>query len=336
MKHSVSWLIKPLFLMAALLLWACDDSGSGSGTSSSGASSSEEDDSAGSLLTVLGQAEANGEVSPSSKEVVLDETVEFTVTPDDGFVIESVEGCGGTLEGITYTTGAITENCVVTASFSALAEGPTTMVIGQRYRVSEGDEVVTLSANSAQIEIIQALEDNQRYVALVAGEAAIEWGGDTEDYVSGESESGKLSGRYEVTSGGSVIRDTETGLEWQRCSVGQSWTGGTCLGTASLFSWEEAIELTAPGDFRIPTIEELRTLVYCSNTDNFDSNGDNEGCGGGSEVPTILLEAFPNTSTGDVWSGTAVDTVSAWSASFGGGSVGGDDPSTANRVRLVR
>jgi hypothetical protein len=45
-------------------------------------------------------------------------TTTFTVTPATGYSA-SVTGCGGSLAGTTYTTGAITAACAVTASFSA-------------------------------------------------------------------------------------------------------------------------------------------------------------------------------------------------------------------------
>jgi hypothetical protein len=46
-------------------------------------------------------------------------TTTFTVTPDSGYLLGGVTGCGGTLSGSTYTTGTINANCTVTASFSA-------------------------------------------------------------------------------------------------------------------------------------------------------------------------------------------------------------------------
>jgi hypothetical protein len=61
---------------------------------------------------------AGGSVSPSSVSVTAGNTASFSVTPDTGYQINSVSGCGGALSGNTYTTAPITANCVVTASFS--------------------------------------------------------------------------------------------------------------------------------------------------------------------------------------------------------------------------
>ena len=43
----------------------------------------------------------------------------FTVTPLNGFRINTVTGCGGNLSGNTYTTGAISSVCTVRATFVA-------------------------------------------------------------------------------------------------------------------------------------------------------------------------------------------------------------------------
>jgi hypothetical protein len=44
-------------------------------------------------------------------------TTSFIVTPDEGYSIDTVTGCNGTLDGNTYTTGPVTENCTVNALF---------------------------------------------------------------------------------------------------------------------------------------------------------------------------------------------------------------------------
>ncbi|TMP38254.1 InlB B-repeat-containing protein [Pseudoalteromonas rubra] len=58
-----------------------------------------------------------GTISPQAVEVDYDNHAQFTITPDEGFVIDKVSGCGGTLTGQTYTTGAVYMNCEVVASF---------------------------------------------------------------------------------------------------------------------------------------------------------------------------------------------------------------------------
>jgi YD repeat-containing protein len=72
-----------------------------------------------STYTVTPSAGANGSISPSTPQTVnYNATTSFTVTPNAGYHIGSVSGCGGTLDGNTYTTGPITADCTVIASFA--------------------------------------------------------------------------------------------------------------------------------------------------------------------------------------------------------------------------
>ena len=68
--------------------------------------------------TVSPSAGTGGAISPSTpQQVAQGNTTSFTVTPSSGFNIDTVTGCSGSLVGTIYTTGAITANCSVTASF---------------------------------------------------------------------------------------------------------------------------------------------------------------------------------------------------------------------------
>ncbi|MFO7593319.1 MAG: hyalin, partial [Pseudomonadota bacterium] len=59
-----------------------------------------------------------GSIGPASTTVNHGTTTDLTLTPDTGYSIGSVTGCGGTLTGSTYTTDVITANCSVAASFT--------------------------------------------------------------------------------------------------------------------------------------------------------------------------------------------------------------------------
>lgn len=71
--------------------------------------------------------------------------------------------------------------------------------------------------------------------------------------------------RYElvVGSGGSEVLDKKTGLVWQRCSLGQIWSGTTCTGTLSIHTWTDALaKAKAVGKgYRLPNIKELNSLT---------------------------------------------------------------------------
>lgn len=93
----------PLACMA-IALSACG--GGGSGTPSAPMS-----------YQVSASAGTGGTVTPTSVTVTSGSTTTLTVTPNSGYVIGSVTGCGGTLSGITYTTASISDACTVSASF---------------------------------------------------------------------------------------------------------------------------------------------------------------------------------------------------------------------------
>jgi hypothetical protein len=60
----------------------------------------------------------SGTVSPLSAMVSYGSTTTFTVTPGTGYSAAMSGTCGGSLNGTTYTTGAITAACSETATFS--------------------------------------------------------------------------------------------------------------------------------------------------------------------------------------------------------------------------
>jgi len=64
------------------------------------------------------------------------------------------------------------------------------------------------------------------------------------------------SSEFTIVSDGSIIRHEVTRLEWQRCSMGQTWDGATCQGEAVGYFWQEALYIAATtvGDWRLPNI----------------------------------------------------------------------------------
>jgi len=131
---------------------------------------------------------------------------------------------------------------------------------------------------------------------------------------------------------------------WMRCSVGQTWTGGTCSGEAKEVHWEEARKQTSSfaghSDWRTPTIEELLTLVYCSSgkPEYFRTGADFSPCAEGYDKPTIVQSAFPNTPSTFVWSSSAhaYHSYGAWGVYFNFGDDDDNVRSGFRHVRLVR
>jgi prepilin-type N-terminal cleavage/methylation domain-containing protein len=139
-----------------------------------------------------------------------------------------------------------------------------------------------------------------------------------------------------------TVIDTQTNLQWMRCLIGQEWREGRCQGEAQDMGWNKAqalkIDFAGYSDWRLPTIEELRSLVYCSSGKPayFPNNG--KQCEGDYQRPTLIQEAFPDAPASWVWSSSPVAgyTDYAWNVNFHDGN-GYDDHRNANyHVRLVR
>lgn len=100
--------------------------------------------------------------------------------------------------------------------------------------------------------------------------------------------------RYFASPDGSEVADQKTGLIWRRCAEGMSFSGGACTGTATSFSYKDALQQakTQAGRtgvaWRLPTIRELLSLVEIHPP----------------ILPAINVKAFPTTPSGSFWSGS--------------------------------
>jgi hypothetical protein len=151
-----------------------------------------------------------------------------------------------------------------------------------------------------------------------------------------------IAERYRDNGDGTVT-DVTTKLQWMRCAMGQTWTGAMCSGEPSKHNWEQARGLrnnfASHADWRLPTIDELKTLVYCSSGKPATWSKEGKGCDGDYRRPTLVDEAFPNTPNSFFWSGSplAYDSNDAWGVYFGNGGANGYYlRSSLNSVRLVR
>jgi hypothetical protein len=124
---------------------------------------------------------------------------------------------------------------------------------------------------------------------------------------------GAAAVHYEI--GVETVRDTGTGLVWQR---------GISAGTLDFQAATDmcaALELRGPGTWRLPSLQELATLV-----DDTRAH------------PAIDPKAFPDTPAEPFWSGSlfAGSQTRAWYVHFEEGSALYEGTSTLHRVRCVR
>ena len=69
--------------------------------------------------------------------------------------------------------------------------------------------------------------------------------------------------RYQLLNGDTEVKDSQTGLIWQRCSLGQTWSGTSCTGTAATYNWVNTLQTAKNmgNDWRVPNVKELDSLV---------------------------------------------------------------------------
>ncbi|MBV5348034.1 DUF1566 domain-containing protein [bacterium] len=131
-------------------------------------------------------------------------------------------------------------------------------------------------------------------------------------------------------NGDGTVTDQVNGLQWKRCSEGQTWDGTTCTGDPTDHTWQEALQLAdganyaGVNDWRLPNFKELFSIIEQACSD-----------------PYIDLAVFPGTpGYSDFWSASpyALDPDYAWYENFGGGAIGIGPTSKGSAVfvRLVR
>lgn len=70
-------------------------------------------------FTVTPNIGSHGSIVPAMPQIAdYGSSVSFTITSDPGYHIDQVAGCGGSLDGNVYTTGAVTANCTISVSFA--------------------------------------------------------------------------------------------------------------------------------------------------------------------------------------------------------------------------
>jgi hypothetical protein len=150
----------------------------------------------------------------------------------------------------------------------------------------------------------------------------------------------QIANRYQDNDDGTVT-DVKNKLQWMRCAVGQAWDGSTCQGTADKHKWEAARLVSSNfagySDWRLPNIEELRSLAYCS-SGKPATWSEGKSCEGAYLRPTINSYAFSNTPIASFWSSSFDDhfPAHAWFVVFGNGDALTGYKGGTYHVRLVR
>jgi hypothetical protein len=141
-----------------------------------------------------------------------------------------------------------------------------------------------------------------------------------------------IDGRYRDLGDGTVL-DTQTDLQWMRCALGQRWDRSTCVGEADKLTWDEMFMridafnshggFAGHRDWRMPTIDELKTLIIKERRRCFDE---------------VAFPNCPNNSQSVVFWSCSRDSYycGTWNVSFDDGDVHYGLTDDAEYVRLVR
>lgn len=130
----------------------------------------------------------HGTFTPSNPDVAHGDTQMFTVSPDEGYELVSIAGCGGTQEGNGFTTGPVTAACEVTATFAIKTYTITATVNGGNGAIDPGllenvehgaTETFSITPDSGyQVDTISgcggSLEGNTYTTGVITADCAIE------------------------------------------------------------------------------------------------------------------------------------------------------------------
>lgn len=122
-----------------------------------------------------------------------------------------------------------------------------------------------------------------------------------------------------------TVTNTKTGLTWQRCAVGQTWSGGYCDGKVATYTQADAAKLTSnfagQSDWHLPSLREFQTILDYSTF-----------------KPSTNLIIFPDAPSNVFW--TTTPSVEAadyfWHVNFDSGVSSYTSKTVAYSARLVR
>jgi len=155
-----------------------------------------------------------------------------------------------------------------------------------------------------------------------------------------------LRERYQpLGESAAIVLDTKTNLAWKRCYYGQTWSSelSACEGSARTLKWSVALSLIDSDGFRLPSLQELQSLVYCNNLhaspNEIGELDIAEGCGSPTLSPTIEPTVFPDMRQLTAWTSSASENIegTGLGIQFGSGVLSDFNSAGADyRIILVR
>jgi hypothetical protein len=300
------------------------------------------------VYSIPATASLGGKISPAINMVESGHATTFNVTPDTGYQIDDISGCGGSLTQNSYKTAVINAQCTVTVSFKLSTYKITTQAttggqispesIDVSYNTNASFTISTdIGYKIGSVTGCNGTLNNNEYVTgTITSDCQI-------NATFTKIGDGTIAERY-IDNGNGTITDKQTNLMWMRCSLGQTWQDSSCKGSPSTFNWPFASTLSYSDgnymDWRLPSKEELSSLIYCSSGKPSYWKDNEELCTGDFESPTIVQAAFPETPAAPFWTSTTQGNFSnigyAWNTHFSHGSGSWNYSIVNMHVRLVR
>ena len=163
----------------------------------------------GLTYTVTANAGAGGSISPASAQVNPGATQTFTVTPSAGYYIAQISGCNGaTFNGSSttarsYSTGPVTSNCTVSASFRPMAR-ITYTVTGD---AGDGGSISPASAlvASGMTQTLTVTPSTGYYIARISGCNGTPFNGSSANTTARSYSTGPVTSHCTVTASFSPV-----------------------------------------------------------------------------------------------------------------------------------
>lgn len=153
-----------------------------SGSSAASSALTGTPSSEGQTLTVTSSSSSGGTISPLGTQSVLSgESLTFTVTADNGYFFIGMAGTcpAGSLDGNSYTTGAITSNCDVRANFDVVTSLTPPEILS--VEVGDGEVTITVSASTGASQYIATCSAGDDVVTSTSDSTSITVAGLTND-----------------------------------------------------------------------------------------------------------------------------------------------------------
>jgi hypothetical protein len=234
---------------------------------------------------------------------------------------------------------------------------PTGLSISNTTCAISGTPTVNQATTNYQIVSYNSTGYAYASISITIGMYAYSWGTFTDNF----------NGTVSFVKNASYT--TARNVLWMKCSYGQTYSGGTCTGTAftTVFcgsndgtcddgtlvtsttsggsthiysacnSYNAGAGTFGKTTWRAPTKDELTSLLVCSNgpaTSSIPANPSG-GCTAGFSAPVLNQTLFPNTVNSDYWTSSVFSSSQSYSIGFANASTWTPNKSTAIYLRCV-